>query len=98
MIIIETKFHGPTNHRGARISARCATFPEFKRVAVPYDHGSTTERAHLAAALALLNRINERPTVRNLPPFQIERGTDERPRVASAGPRGYYFIARSAVE
>jgi len=51
MQAIHTKYHGPTNHQGARITARC----DAKRITVPYDHALSSEENHRAAAGALSN-------------------------------------------
>ena len=47
---IETKYYGPTNHRGSRIkaAAQCGT------VWVSYDYGLNPEQNHAAAAKAFL--------------------------------------------
>lgn len=49
MQAIETKYHGPTNTKGSRISARC----EAKRIYVGYDHSLDIDDNHKAAAKAL---------------------------------------------
>lgn len=49
MQAIQTKYHGPTNHSGARISARC----DAARIVVPYDHALDVPGNHRAAALQL---------------------------------------------
>lgn len=46
---IVTKYHAPTNYRGARISARA----DAGRVSVVYDHGKSPEANHAGAAQAL---------------------------------------------
>jgi hypothetical protein len=54
MRAITTKYHGPTNYMGARISA---TATDSKRVYVPYDYSLTTEGAHAKAASKLMARL-----------------------------------------
>lgn len=54
MKAILTKYHGPTDTRGARISA---TDGDGNRVTVPYDHALSLGRNHDAAALALCGRL-----------------------------------------
>ena len=49
MQAIITKYHGPTNTRGSRISARC----EAGRVSIPYPHELSGQAVHRAAAEAL---------------------------------------------
>jgi hypothetical protein len=46
---IVTKYHGPTNHRAARISARA----DAGKTSVAYDHGKSPEDNHNGAAQAL---------------------------------------------
>jgi hypothetical protein len=50
---IVTKYHGPTNLRGARVSARA----EAGRVRVQYDHALNGSDNHKAAAQALVNKL-----------------------------------------
>lgn len=45
---ITTKYHGPTNTRGSRISASA----EAGRIFVPYDHALSLSDNHAAAAAA----------------------------------------------
>lgn len=49
MQAIITKYHAPTNHRGARVSAKAFA----GRVSVPWDDGLDVEQNHDRAALAL---------------------------------------------
>ena len=56
MQAIRTKYHGPTNTRGSRISAQC----EAGRVYVPYDHALSIDGNHKAACDALLDRMGWR--------------------------------------
>ena len=46
---IETKYLGPTNHKGARIVTRC----DAKRTITPWDHALNAADNHAAAAVAL---------------------------------------------
>jgi len=50
---IITKFHGPTNTRGARISATTSA----GRVTEGYDHSLSAEANHLAVAKALIAKL-----------------------------------------
>ena len=50
---IVTKYHGPTNTRGSRISAKCAG----GRVSVPYDYALNNDQSHAAAAAALAAKL-----------------------------------------
>ena len=47
---IETKYYGPTNHRGSRIRAAA----QCGKVWVSYDHGLNAQQNHAAAAKAFL--------------------------------------------
>lgn len=49
---IVTKYHGPTNYKGSRISARA----DAGRVIVSYDHALNIDENHKAAAQALAER------------------------------------------
>ena len=50
-MFIRTRYHGPTNARGSRISA---TTISGQRVYVPYDHALSTEENHDTAARELV--------------------------------------------
>jgi len=50
---IVTKYHGPTNTRGARISARMMT---ARPVFIPYPYELSERDRHAAAAAALMAR------------------------------------------
>lgn len=50
---IVTKYHGPTNYKGSRISARA----EAGRIIVHYDHALNPDENHKAAAQALADRL-----------------------------------------
>lgn len=54
-VAITTKYHGPTNTRGSRISAR--TSKDRPVVFVPYNHEYSDERCHLPAARAYCERM-----------------------------------------
>src|SRR5690606_21491869 len=55
MRTIRTQFHGPTNTRGARISARDM---DGNRVSIPYPHNAKMgEEAHSRAALELCRKL-----------------------------------------
>ena len=54
MKAIETRYHGPTNTRGSRISARDL---DGNRCSIPYDHAESGERGHAKAALALCKKM-----------------------------------------
>lgn len=56
MIAITTKYHGPTNTRGSRISATA----NGHRVTIPYDYSLNTEALHAAAAVALCRKMQWR--------------------------------------
>jgi hypothetical protein len=49
---IVTKFHGPTNHRGARVKATA----DAGSVTVSWDYALGIAENHLAAAVALANK------------------------------------------
>src|SRR5690349_14549112 len=51
---IETKFIGPTNHRGARVKATA----EAGSVTVPWNHTIGIEGNHIAAAKALATKLD----------------------------------------
>jgi len=59
-ISIQTKFLGPTNHRGDRIKATSMqAFSDGRKpsVTIPYDYGSTNEENHRDAAEKLLPEV-----------------------------------------
>lgn len=55
MKAITTKFHGPTDTRGSRVSA---TDMDGNRVTVNYDHSASFDDRHWAAARALCEKMN----------------------------------------
>ncbi|MDB4989037.1 MAG: hypothetical protein JWN04_4215 [Myxococcaceae bacterium] len=46
---IETRFFGPTNHRGSRVRVKC----QARTMYVSWDHALDSEANHVAAARAL---------------------------------------------
>ena len=54
MQAIITKYHGPTNTRGSRISARCAA----GSVTIPFPYALNGQTAHRAAAEKLLEKLD----------------------------------------
>jgi len=55
MKAITTKYVGPTNTRGSRVSA---TDSDGNRISIPYEGGLDSQAAHRAAALALCKKMN----------------------------------------
>jgi hypothetical protein len=55
MKAIFTKYHGCTESRGARVSARDT---DGNRVSVPYEHATNHTNAHVLAAQALCKKMN----------------------------------------
>lgn len=53
MQAIITKYHGPTNTRGSRITAKC----DAGSVTIPYPHELSGEACHRKAAEALRNKL-----------------------------------------
>lgn len=53
MQAIRTKYHGPTNTKGSRISAQC----EAGRIYVSYDYALNIEDNHKAACDALVKKL-----------------------------------------
>jgi len=51
---IITKYHGPTNFRGARVSATSAS---GMRISIPWDYEGDTEDVHRRAAEALAKKM-----------------------------------------
>lgn len=56
MIAIETKFHGPTNHKPSRFSATCTICRKHNYVSK--DHGLSQEAEHKRAADAHLEKYH----------------------------------------
>lgn len=59
MIAIQTKFHGPTNYKGARLSAEPMTWSAGRkpRVTVNYDYAVSADTNHDNAARALISKL-----------------------------------------
>ena len=55
MKAIRTRYHGPTNTRGARISA---TTEDRNRCSIPYPHELNRDEAHALAARTLCKKYN----------------------------------------
>jgi len=53
MQAIRTRYHGPTNTKGSRLSAQC----EAGRIYVPYDHTLGLSENHEAAARTFAARL-----------------------------------------
>lgn len=53
MQAIQTKYHGPTNVRGSRISAKC----DAKRIVLSWDHSLDADGNHKMAAAELIKRL-----------------------------------------
>lgn len=53
MQAIQTKYHGPTNTRGSRITAKCAA----GSLTLGYDHSLNPDGNHKAAAEALCRKL-----------------------------------------
>lgn len=75
---IVTKYHGPTNHKGSRISARA----EAGRVVVSYDHALNISDNHKAAAQALVERFG----------WTVDKGYPPLAGGALPGNAGYCFV------
>lgn len=54
MKAIKTRYHGPGNVRGSRISAQDL---DGNKVIIPYDHAESGEAGHAKAALALCAKM-----------------------------------------
>ena len=55
-LAIHTRYHGPTDTKGARISATCRRMNITHRVYVPFAHELDCVSRHHAAARALIER------------------------------------------
>lgn len=53
MQAIQTKYLGPTNTKGARISARC----DAKRIVLPWDYSLDAHKNHARAAHELAQQL-----------------------------------------
>lgn len=70
MQAIQTKYHGPTDRSGSRITARC----DAGRIVMPYDHALDIDGNHRKAARRLLRKLGwDKPT----------HGGEKTPRMAS---------------
>tara|TARA_R110000822_G_scaffold33328_4_gene95113 strand:- start:7 stop:312 length:306 start_codon:yes stop_codon:yes gene_type:complete len=58
---IRTRFHGPTNTRGARISAYREGWSDIpsEKVYVHYEYGMNADENHHAAAQTFLDKFNK---------------------------------------
>ncbi len=50
---IRTRYHGPTDHHGSRVTASC----DAGRITVPWDHTMDAVGNHASAAMALHDRL-----------------------------------------
>ena len=75
---IVTKYHGPTNVRGSRISARC----DAGRIMVSYDYALNIGDNHKAAAQALADKLG----------WTVEHGMPALAGGALPGNAGYCFV------
>jgi len=50
---IVTRYHGPTNYKGSRVSARA----DAGRIILPWDYALNVDENHAAAAHALADRL-----------------------------------------
>ncbi len=61
MLAIETKFHGPTDHKGSRVTASVcegtSTFGSRRRLTVGWDHALNSENNHHRAILSLIHKL-----------------------------------------
>jgi len=53
MQAISTRYHGPTNTRGSRITAKCAA----GKVTIPYSYEFSGQQAHRIAAETLASKL-----------------------------------------
>lgn len=53
MQAIRTRYHGATDSKGSRISAKC----EAGTIYVSWDHGLDVQQNHVAAATAMRNKM-----------------------------------------
>ena len=51
---IETRYYGPTNHRDARVRAKC----DAKTIWVDWDYALESSDNHIAAATELAKQLN----------------------------------------
>jgi hypothetical protein len=95
-LTIKTAFHGPTNYRGARITASALASlsdEKEKRVSLSYDHGLEGTENHLKAALTLAAKMaaeDERGDICGWGKFL----TDRIEAIESEDKRGNVFFLR----
>jgi hypothetical protein len=77
MPAILTRYHGPTNTRGSRISAQTADTGTCRRVTVAYRHERSSFENHTAAARELAEQL----------------GYDDTRWHSAATDKGYWFVA-----
>ena len=87
-LIIETRFIGPTDYRGSRISAVCKRGSDRTyRKTISYSHGLNSEANHQAAAEAVMAVMETDLAYEGCEPFRvIARGYGGRSE------RGYYYL------
>ena len=87
-VIIETRYIGPTDTKGSRISAVCKRDSERTyRKTVSYSHGRSSEDNHLAAAEAVMAIMETDLAYEGCEPFRIVgRGHGGR------NDAGYFFL------
>jgi hypothetical protein len=78
---IVTKYHGPTNSRGSRISATAAA----GRVYLGYNHSLNAEDNHWAAANALADKLGWLAPGRATPSYKLAQG-------GAPNGEGYLFV------
>ena len=82
---VETRYMGPTDRLGSRISAVCRRDGETVfRAVVPYDHSLESLDAHYGAALEVLRKIE-----------QTYSGFSYTFQSLASTERGYLFITQS---
>ena len=81
MLTITTKYLGPTNHRGARITASYRPSGGLESsqrraftVTVPYDHGASQATAHAIAFRALVEKLGWQDLAPNWRSGENDRG------------------------
>ena len=79
---IKTSYVGPTNTRGARITAKCAA----KKITVPYNHALNCDENHAAAANQLVQLLGWTPENGNYGQF-----------VGGCYDNDYYFVQSKLV-
>ena len=102
-VAIETRFHGPTNHKGSRVSARVMESFEGQResVMVSWDHELDPAANHAAACCQLLAKLHaeavaRRNTAEMCGDFKGEHyqsvWRDTKKWVNGASDRGYVWV------